>query len=211
VPVAIEGPGDSSAVIPSIREPELPQNSAPHTRGVLFRSSYRVLGARHGAAWVAHVSRRNQALAAALQPQSTLLSWHPTELFVTMLEAIGQSGRDARAFARELGKVATGATFSRFFGADPAALSPGHVLSAAEHFWRRYHTWGAVSVDRDGDRSAIVTIQGGPKQALVCACTEGILEQVVVQSGAMAGRVTHPACEAQDAPACMFRVTWQPR
>jgi uncharacterized protein (TIGR02265 family) len=159
---------------------------------------------------VAHVSRRHPALAQALQPQSTLLSWHPTELFVTMLHAISESGRDAKAFARELGRVATGATFSRFFGANPAALSPWHVLSAAEHFWRRYHTWGIVTVERDGDLGARVTITQGPKEPLVCACTAGILEQVVTLSGAAQGEVKHPSCEATGAAACEFTVKWQP-
>src|SRR5262249_47630244 len=136
-PLTVETP----RILAPIREPEAPAADVPHTRGALFRSSSGVLGARHGAAWVAQVSRRNPALAQALQPQSTLLSWHPTELFVAMLEAIAQSGRDAGAFARELGRVATGATFGRFFGANPAALSPSDVLMAADLFWRRYHTW----------------------------------------------------------------------
>jgi serine/threonine-protein kinase len=207
---ALVGPSAPAAMIPSLREPDAPAANVPHTRGVLFRSSYRVLGARHGAAWVAHVSRRHPALAQALQPQSTLLSWHPTDLFVTMLGAIAQSGRDAKAFARELGRVATGATFSRFFGANPAALSPWHVLSAAEHFWRRYHTWGVVAVERDGDLGARVTIMSGPRDPLVCACTAGILEQVVTLSGAPQGDVTHPSCEATGAGTCEFAVRWQP-
>src|SRR5262249_46666196 len=95
-------PPSETPVIASIREPEAPAPGVAYTRGVLFRSSYRVLGARHGAAWVAQVSRRHPGLAQALQPQSTLLSWHPTQLFVTMLGAVAQSGRDAPAFAREL-------------------------------------------------------------------------------------------------------------
>jgi eukaryotic-like serine/threonine-protein kinase len=207
---AVEAEAPPAAMLPSLREPDAPEVATPHTRGVLFRSSYRVLGARHGAAWVAHVSRRHPALAQALQPQNTLLSWHPTEHFVTMLQAIAESGRDARAFASELGRVATAATFSRFFGADPAALSPWHVLSAAEHFWRRYHTWGAVTVERDGELGARVTIAGGPRDALVCASTAGILEQVVTLSGGRLLDVGHPACEAAGAAACVFRVSWQP-
>jgi diguanylate cyclase (GGDEF)-like protein len=198
-------------IIAPIREPEAPAAGVPHTRGVLFRSSYRVLGARHGAAWVAQVSRRNPALAQALQPQSTLLSWHPTELFVAMLGAIAHSGRDAAAFARELGRVATGATFGRFFGANPAALAPGDVMMAADLFWRRYHTWGEVTVDRSPDDAATVAIRGGPHEPLVCASTCGILEEVALLAGAARATVEHPDCEARGAPACRFQVRWEGR
>jgi hypothetical protein len=48
------------------REPEAPKGM-PSTRGVLFRSTYRVLGAYQGAAWAAHVGRRYPALG---QPRS---------------------------------------------------------------------------------------------------------------------------------------------
>jgi uncharacterized protein (TIGR02265 family) len=195
--------------LPSLREPDAPDPAIPHTRGVLFRSAYRVLGARQGAAWVAHVSRHDKALAQALQPQNTLLSWHPTEVFVTMLEQIAASGRDARAFSRELGRVATSVTFGRFFGADPAALSPGQVLSAADLFWRRYHTWGTVSVERVGDVATDVLVADGPRAPLVCAATAGILEQVAILSGASSAAVEHKACAATGATACTFHVTWE--
>src|SRR5262249_54462078 len=200
-PLTVETP----RILAPIREPEAPAADVPHTRGVLFRSSYRVLGARHGAAWVAQVSRRNPALAQALQPQSTLLSWHPTELFVAMLAAIAQSGRDAGAFARELGRAATGATFGRFFGANPAALSPSDVLMAADLFWRRYHTWGEVTVEQE-PQVAIVAIAGGPREPLVCASTAGILEEVALLAGATRAALEHPDCEARVAAACRFRV-----
>jgi uncharacterized protein (TIGR02265 family) len=193
----------------SMREPDAPPAGVPHTRGVLFRSSYRVLGARHGAAWVAMVSRRYPALAQALQPQSTLLSWHPTELYVTMLKAIAQSGRDAATFARELGRVATAATFSRFFGADPSLLTPWHVLEAADLFWRRYHTWGTVAVRRREPDGADVIVIGGPREPLVCASTAGVLEEVVRMAGATRADVDHPICEAAGQDACVFALTWQ--
>jgi len=190
------------------RDPDLPAGRVPHTRGVLFRSSYRVLGAREGAAWVAQVARRNPELAKALQPQNTLLSWHPTELYVAMLEAIARSGRDALVFARELGRVAASATFARFFGADPSAMSPGHVLDTADLFWRRYHTWGMVNVQRAGERVARLSIVGGPRDARVCASTAGILEEVVRLSGARNGQASHDECEWSGGHACVFEVAW---
>ncbi len=204
----VSPPVPARPALPQIREPEVPAARAPHTRGVLFRSSYRVLGAREGAAWVAQVARRNPDLGKALQPQNTLLSWHPTELYVAMLQAIERSGRDALVFARELGRVAASATFSRFFGADPAALSPGNVLETADLFWRRYHTWGKVGVGRSGERCVRIEIAGGPKDACVCASTAGIFEEVVRLAGAKNGEAAHPACEATGAEACAFDVSW---
>jgi uncharacterized protein (TIGR02265 family) len=125
-----------------------------------------------------------------------------------MLQAVERSGRDADVFARELGRVAASATFSRFFGADPAALSPGNVLETADLFWRRYHTWGKVQVARTGDHATRIEITGGPKDAHVCASTAGILEEVVRLSGAKNGDAAHPACEATGGEACVFVVSW---
>jgi diguanylate cyclase (GGDEF)-like protein len=187
-----------------------PPPGEPQTRGALFRAAFRVLGAGQGAAWVAHVTRRDPALGRALQPQNSLLIWHPTPLFASMLRAIAESGRDAHAFARELGRVATAATFPRFYGADPAALSPWQVLASADLFWHRYHSWGKVTVERAGDHGARVTIAGGPSDTLICACTTGILEEVVLLSGGLSSHVVEEACLADRAPACVFRATWQP-
>jgi diguanylate cyclase (GGDEF)-like protein len=208
-PVAIAAPPPPPGLrLPSLREPDAPPSGVPHTRGVLFRSAYRVLGARQGAAWVSHVSRRLPALAQALQPQNTLLSWHPTELFVQMLQAIRESGRDPRAFGRELGRVAASATFSRFFGADPAALSPGPVLDATDLIWKRYHTWGEVAIERSSDAEALVVLSGGPPEELIWAPTAGILEQVALLAGAAKSSVEILGKADGKDGSCRFRVTW---
>jgi serine/threonine-protein kinase len=194
--------------LPSMREPEIPPLDVPQTRGVLFRSAYRVLGAKQGAQWVAQVSRRDAVLAQALQPQSTLLSWHPTSAFVTMLHAVTESGRDGHAFAHELGRAATAATFSHFFGADPGALAPTKVFGSAALFWTRYHTWGRVSAARKGDTSVEIAISEGPRDRLVCGSTHGILEQVALLAGGVGVEVQHVGCEGEGGAACVFRVTW---
>ncbi|MFH0901466.1 MAG: DUF2378 family protein, partial [Pseudomonadota bacterium] len=195
----------------SVWHPSLASVGAtPHTRGVLFRSAFRVLGARQGAALAAQASRGNPVLARALQPQSTLFSWHPTEAFVAMLRAVAESGREPHSFARELGRVATAETFSRFFGADPTAVSPWQVLAAVDLFWRRYHTWGAVRVERRGPTEAEISIAGGPAEPMVCSTTIGILSQVVLQTGAVGSTIEHSVCEAAGAVrGCVFSVRWQ--
>jgi diguanylate cyclase (GGDEF)-like protein len=210
-PYAVPGRAPTNPRIASVREPD-PSGmaTAPHTRGVLFRSATRILGARHGAIWVGQMARENPALGQALQPQSTLLSWHPTPVFVAMLHAVSSAGREPRQFARDLGRVATAATFSRFFGADPTVLTPWEVLGAADMIWRRYHTWGVVIVDRAADHEAQISIAGSPADPLVCASTGGILEQVARQSGANDYAVDEVACESQGAPTCTFRVRWSP-
>ncbi len=126
-----------------------------------------------------------------------------------MLHAAASTGRDVRRFARDLGRVATAATFNRFFGADAGALTPGRILSAADILWRRYHTWGEVSVESDGDTGARIHIVGGPDDPLVCESSVGILEQVAELAAAPHPRVEHPACQASGAAACLFVVTWK--
>jgi serine/threonine-protein kinase len=192
-----------------LREPDLPPATVPHTRGVLFRAVYRVLGARNAAQWAAQVGKEDPALGKALQPQTTLLSWHPTEHFVHLLHAAGSTGRDVRKFARELGRVATAATFNRFFGADATALTPWRILSAADVLWRRYHTWGEVAVEQEGETGARILITGGPRDPLVCESSVGILEQVAELAAAPGPRVEHPACQVTGASACTFVVRWK--
>ncbi|MBI4512306.1 MAG: diguanylate cyclase [Deltaproteobacteria bacterium] len=194
---------------PVQRETEAPQTTVPHTRGVLFRSAYRVLGAKQGAAWVAQVSRKDPALAIALRPQNTLLSWHPTRAFVVMLHELTHVGRPREAFARELGRVATAATFSHFYGANPGALAPPSVMSAADLFWRRYHTWGVVTVEPQDEHGTHVLIDEGPADELVCASTAGIFEQVALLAGASQVKVEHVDCESTGAAECRFIVTWE--
>jgi diguanylate cyclase (GGDEF)-like protein len=204
-------PGVAPPRVMPMREPDTPPpEGVPHTRGVLFRSAYRVLGARQGAAWVMHVSRKHATLAQALQPQQTLLSWHPTELFLLMLRLVAESGRDARAFGRELGRVAASATFSRFFGADPAALNPGEVLQATDLVWKRYHTWGTVNVEKAGDHARVVTIADGPTDELVWSPAAGILEQVAVLAGATQAAVAVLSKDARVTGRCQFQISWMP-
>ena len=177
----------------------------PMSRGILFRSASRVLGSQEGASWVASMARRDPAIANVLQPQSTMLSWHPTVTFVSMLRAIAEGGRDGRSVARELGRVAAAATFSRFFGAEPRSLSPWKVVSVAgDTFWPRYHSWGQVSVDRDGEHGAHVSIEHAPASPLLAASVAGIFEQAVLLAGA-------PRCQVEldeSGGALKFALSW---
>ncbi len=198
------------------------EDEPPLTRGALFRAAYRVLD-KDGteitvaspknatlvrAGWVSKVAVRSGALAEALGPQGSNLSWHPTDAFVTMLQFMADDGRDALAFARELGRIAASSTFGRFFGADPAALPTAEVLRAADVFWQSYHSWGKVLVTPAGDHAVDVIISQGPGSELLCASTCGLLEQVATLAGARDTEVSHPVCEAENAPACVFEVRW---
>ncbi len=193
------------------------------TRGALFRAAYRVLNTdpenpvtlappktatlvRTG--WVAKVAIRNSALGVALGPQGSNLSWHATSAFIEMLEFMADDGRDAHAFARELGQIAAASTFTRFFGADPSAVPPEKVLAAADVFWQHYHSWGSVSIAEASAGAVELIITGGPQSTLLCSSTVGLLERIATLAGARDVTVAHVACQADEAPACRFEICW---
>ena len=193
----------------TLREPEGPELAAPHTRGVLFRTVYRVLGARAAAPFVQKIAKQDPELSAALQPQATLLSWHPTDAFVRLIHEAERAGRDPWTFGQELARAATTATFSHFLGADPRAVRVGPVLLSMQFVWPRYHSWGVLETQTVGERSVDIAITGGPADARLCGSSAGIFEQVAVLSGASAARVDHLQCQGRGAGSCVFRVTWE--
>jgi diguanylate cyclase (GGDEF)-like protein len=184
------------------------QPRAAVTRGVWFRSSYRVLGAQQAATWAKNVGRRYPDLGRALQPEVSLTSWHASDLFVQMLRAIAESGRDARAFARELGRAAAATTFARFFGAKLEAIAPDQVIRGFDVLWRRYQGWGTVATEVT-PLSAVIRIGDGIGEPLVCATTSGLLEQITQLTGGREVSVIHGDCQAADRGECVFDVMWR--
>ena len=193
------------------------------TRGALFRAAYRALDTDPEqpvtlaspknatlvrAGWVAKVAIRSNALGVALGPQGSNLSWHPTEAFIGMLEFMADDGRDAHAFARELGEIAATSTFARFFGADPSAVPPEKVLAAADVFWQSYHSWGEVTVAEASAGTVELVVTGGPRSTLLCSSTVGLLEVIATLAGARDVTVAHVTCQADEADACRFEICW---
>ncbi|MEJ7599663.1 MAG: diguanylate cyclase [Kofleriaceae bacterium] len=181
--------------------------SEPSTRGVLFRSAYELLGARRGSAWIADLSRNLPELAIALGPQSSSLAWHPTSSFVSVLKALGQTPRESRMIAAQLGRSSIDASFNQFYGADPSAVSPGMVLRATDVFWHCYHSWGAAQVST-GATDAEVSLKNGLASSILCASSAGLLAGVVSRAGGQDVKVMHRACLAEGAEHCVFQLTW---
>jgi predicted hydrocarbon binding protein len=75
--------------------------------------------------------------------------------------------------------------------------------------WSRYHSWGSVSSIRVGSRETVVRIVNTLERPELCEWTCGMLEQLVILSGARSANVVHEACEARGDDACLFRVTWE--
>jgi serine/threonine-protein kinase len=182
--------------------------TAPSTRGVLFRSAYEVLGARRGSIWVADASRMLPELAVALGPQSSLLAWHSTAAFISVLQSLGKDESECRAIALQLGRAAVDSSFSQFYGADPSAVSAAQVLRAVDLFWRCYHSWGTASVTTR-DTEAEMTLTDGIASAVLCASTAGLLTGVVARAGGLSVDVQHPVCLAEGANRCVFNLTWR--
>src|SRR5262249_23459992 len=140
---------------------------------------------------------------------SAPLEWLPTELLARLLEVAPQHmGRNAARLARDLACAAVRASFRRFFPASPATLVPERTLSAIRNVWSRYHNWGVLSSMPVSANEAVVRIGNSPRDYNVCAWTNGMLEQLVILSGARSVLVDHESCESRGDDACLFRVSW---
>ena len=178
------------------------------TRGVVFRSVTRALGVREAERLREAIGADHPELTRALHDTAPL-AWLPTELFTRLLEvAPDHVGRDGTRLARDIARATVRATFRRFFPASAATLVPERTLSAIRNVWSRYQSWGQISSMPIHASETVVRILGTPRSHELCMWTTGLLEQLVVLSGGRGIAVDHEACEARDAPACLFRVTW---
>ena len=175
---------------------------------MLFEAAYEILGARRGTAWMANLPNHLPELAMALSsPQNSSLAWHPTSAFVSVLKSLGKDANESREIATQLGRSTVDASFVQFYGADPSASNPMHVLRTTDVFWRCYHSWGAPSV-RTNEREAEVQVSNGLASSFLCASTAGLLAGVVARSGGKSVAVEHVACLSEGAESCVFRLKW---
>jgi hypothetical protein len=154
------------------------------------------------------IAKADPGVSPVIPPQTTVVTWQPLDAFVKLCHAVPGDPEKIRNILREVGRVATASTFSRFFGADPGALSSWEVLKTVESLWSQYHSWGSVRVTQQTDFTCLVTISGGPADPLLCASTTGFLEQVAAFANARHARVTHPTCGSGG---CIFQLKWQAR
>lgn len=183
--------------------------SAPRTRGVVFRSVTRVLGVHATPRLRDAIGGEDPELAQALTDTSPL-AWLPTTLFERLLElAPLHLDWDGAQLARDVARASVRASFRRFFPSSATTLMPERTLSAIRNVWGRYQSWGTISSMPVLATESLVHLTGTPRNANLCAWTGGMLEQLVVLSGGHNPNVEHPACEAQGHPACRFRVRWE--
>jgi diguanylate cyclase (GGDEF)-like protein len=189
----------------------VPSRSAmtPRTSGVVFRSVARALGARDAERLRDGIGGTHSDLARALTDVGPL-EWLPTELLSRLLAvAPTYVGRDGTRLARDIARATVRASFRRFFPASAVTLVPERTLSAIRNVWSRYQSWGTVSCMPVKATETVVRISGTTRDPMLCVWTSGMLEQLVILSGARTPVVDHHACEVEGSDACLFRVTWE--
>ena len=188
--------------------PSRGSKSVAKTRGVVFRSVSRALGVRETERLRDAIGGEHPDLARALTDTAPL-AWLPTELFTRLLAvAPPHVGRDGGRLARDVARATVRASFRRFFPASSATLVPDRTLSAIRNVWSQYQTWGSVSCMPVHATEMVVRIADTPRHPDLCAWTSGMLEQLIVLSGAKAPTLDHEACEARGDEACLYRVIW---
>jgi diguanylate cyclase (GGDEF)-like protein len=183
--------------------------SAAKTRGVVFRSVTRALGVREAERLRDAIGGDHPDLARALTDTAPL-EWLPTELFTRLLAvAPSHVDRDSSRLAHDIARATMRASFRRFFPASAVTLVPERTLSAIRNVWSQYHTWGTLSSMPVHATETVVRITGTPRDRDLCAWTNGMLEQLLVLSGARTPVIEHEACEARGDEACLFRTKWE--
>lgn len=218
-------PTSSSAGVPdSNRGPATPMSlgSAPtmswshavdssqaSTRGVVFRSLARVIGARDAIAWRVELGRHRPQLAEALSPSAPPLGWLPTPWLMDLLKnPPAEEARTSVALGYDLGRATVRATFRRFFPASVATLSPQSVLQALPQIWRQYHSWGDVLVGPPRPDGTNVFLRRGLKDPTLASWLQGMLEQLVELAGADDVSFTGPTAEELEDDSWTFEGKW---
>jgi diguanylate cyclase (GGDEF)-like protein len=197
-----------------VTDPELLRLESPgavlRTRGLVFRSTGRLIGIRETESLRDAVSESSPELCRALSQETAPLAWVPTALFLELLKtASARVDRDPLELSRDLARAALRTSFRRFFPASSATLVPDNSLSAIRSIWARYQDWGSISSMPVHGAGVVVRITDKPAEPLLCAWAVGLLEQLVLLSGGRGVSVHHHACDARGDAACLFRVTWE--
>jgi hypothetical protein len=185
--------------------------TAARTRGVVFRSVARALGVRDADRLRDAIGSEHAELAHAIG-QCAPLAWAPSKLLVKLIEVAPKHvARDGAQLARDIARATVRTSFRSFFPASSATLHPDRTLSAIRSIWARYHTWGDVSAIPVRGGETVVRITETLRERALCAWTCEMLATLAVLSGGIGVEVKHEHCEADDADACVFRVTWTER
>ena len=193
----------------SLVEPA-PRPRAPtpgRIRTAHFRVAARLVEHRLGGATLRAIGDASPALASAMSPTQSPLSWEPVDLLVDLAERCTRAGPPAD-FARDVGRATITATFTRFFGANPGSLPPETVLRAAPAFWGRYHDWSRLQLVEARPGLAELFLDRNPGSPLICDLVWGELERIAELAGARDVVVEHPRCACRGDAACAYRILW---
>lgn len=182
--------------------------AAGNTRGAVFRIAYKLLGHHLGAAWIRRVAEERPQLADVLDPRLPAMSWQPLDKLFSLLALTHERGLDPYHVAAAIGRATITATFSHFFGADPASLSPAGVIRAAQSYWPRYHSWSMARVEEARATGAVVHVAGSMGHVVVCALVAGMLVRIAELAGADNVQVAYPPDVTNDAPVVRYELTW---
>ena len=179
------------------------------SRGAVFRVAYKLFTHHLGSAWLRRLCEGDDALADVFRSNLSPTSWRPLELLLTAVDRSTPVTEKRIELARALGRAVMTVTFARFFGADPASLSPLALLRAAGSCWSRYHSWGHLEIDgSDGGAAAAVTLLDSPGDPVVCALVAGHLIRIAELAGATEVSIDETACARYGGSACRFELAW---
>lgn len=180
------------------------------SRGAVFRSAGILLRRFLGREWLEGLEERSPALGAILKPTTPAQSWHATAHFLELLQCIDEQVEESQILIRDLGGAIAASTLELFYGADATTQSPSALLKAAESYWRRYHSWGGIKVHVHSDTQALIQLEGGPSNSLLCHLLSGMFGQIPAVAGARQSRCQVHACKGRGDEECTFAVQWSP-
>ncbi len=178
------------------------------SRGAIFRVAGLFLQQKLGRQWYRSMLEDEGRIGELLMPTLPPDSWQRTAYLLTLLDRMQTSPLSCNELYQDLGAHVASATLARLFGADPSAQSPSSMLKAAESFWRRYHTWGEISVRPIGEREVGIILANGPGHAPLCQMFAGMFAQIAKLAGGNNARCRTRTCQARGNAQCSFTVSW---
>jgi predicted hydrocarbon binding protein len=124
-------------------------------------------------------------------------------------EAARARGERLDAFARRAGREGAADALKGIYRFFAMVMTPGSLLGRASQMWSSLYNRGAMRVETQTDRSAVIKLVDFPSEAAGCARVTGWIERMGEMTGAKEVRVQHVQCAAKGAPQCEWTITWK--